>query len=115
MCDGVSQTLYSHYYTFETKFPEANQQYWNPYQSWTSKYKNGDPAQSPKFIGSTTVFVSMTDAFHLLRTLNKANLVTLGALEFSEKRTWQEYLIDLLLYAAVYSAGFTLTYDIIFK
>jgi hypothetical protein len=115
MCDGVSQTLYSHYYAFETKFPEANPQYWNPYHSWTNKYKNGDPAQGPKFIGSTTVFVSMTDAFHLLRTLNKLNLVTLGALEFSEKRTWQEYVIDLILYSAVYSVGFTLTYDIIFK
>ena len=115
MCDGVSQTLYSHYYAFENLFPEANDQYWNPYQSWTNKYRNGDPGQGPKFIGSTTVFVSMTDAFHLLRTLNKLNLVTLGALEFSEKRTWQEYVIDLILYSAVYSAGFTLTYDIIFK
>jgi hypothetical protein len=115
MCDGFAQTLYSHYYAFENVFPEANEQYWNPYLSWTNKYKNGDPAQGPKFIGSTTVFVSMTDAYHLLRTLNKLNLVALGAMEFSEKRAWHQYVLDLLLYSAIYSAGFTLTYDVVFR
>lgn len=115
MCDGLAQTLYSHYYTFENRFPDANRQYWNPSESWTNKYKNGDPAQGEKFIGSTTIFVFSTDAFHLLRTVNKLNLLALGAFEFSEKRPWLNYVIDFVFYSAVYSAGFTLTYEIIFK
>ncbi len=73
-CDGFSQTLYSHYYSFEKVFPNVNEQYWNPHESWKNKYLNGDPAQGEKFPGSTTIFVFSTDAFHLLRTLNKVNL-----------------------------------------
>ena len=115
MCDGFSQTLYSHYYAFENKFPEANSQYWDPHESWKNKYLNGDPAQGEKFLGSTTFLVFSTDAFHLMRTLNKINLVTLGALEFSEKRPFWNYVIDIVVYSAVYSAGFTLTYEVIFK
>lgn len=115
MCDGLAQTLYSHYYAFEDKFPEANRQYWDPSESWTNKYKNGDPLQGEKFLGSTTLLVFSTDAFHLLRTVNKLNLVTLGALEFSEKRPWINYVVDVIFYSAVYSAGFTLTYELIFK
>ena len=115
MCDGVSQTLYAHYGAFEKRFPEANDQYWNPYQSWTNKYANNDPNMGEKFPGSTTVFVFTTDAYHLFRTINKVNLVTLGALEFSERRPLLNYAIDFLLYSAVYSAGFTLTYQVFFK
>ena len=115
MCDGVSQTLYAHYSAFEKRFPEANDQYWNPYQSWTNKYANNDPNMGEKFPGSTTVFVFTTDAYHLFRTINKVNLVTLGALEFSERRPLLNYAIDFLLYSAVYSAGFTLTYQVFFK
>lgn len=115
MCDGVSQTLYAHYTSFENKFPNANDQYWNPYISWTNKYLNNDPAQGEKFLGSTTVFVFSTDAYHLFRTVNKLNLVTLGALEFSEKRPFLNYAFDFLIYSAVYSAGFTLTYQLIFN
>ena len=115
MCDGVSQTLYAHYSAFEKRFPEANDQYWNTYQSWTNKYANNDPNMGEKFPGSTTVFVFTTDAYHLFRTINKVNLVTLGALEFSERRPLLNYAIDFLLYSAVYSAGFTLTYQVFFK
>ncbi len=115
MCDGVSQTLYAHYYAFENKFPDANEQYWNPYESWTNKYMHNDPAQGEKFFGSTTVFVFSTDAYHLFRTINKLNLVTLGALEFSDKRPFLNYVADFILYSAVYSAGFTLTYEVFFK
>ena len=37
------------------------------------------------------------------------------ALEFSEKRPLLNYAIDFILYSAVYSAGFTLTYQVFFK
>ena len=115
ICDGLSQTLYAHYGAFENRFPNANDQYWNPYVSWTNKYANNDPNLGEKFPGSTTLFVFTTDAYHLFRTINKVNLLTLGALEFSEKRPILNYAIDFILYSAVYSAGFTLTYQVFFK
>ena len=41
--------------------------YWNPYKSWTRKYKNRDKEQGEAFIGSTTVFVMFTDGIHLIK------------------------------------------------
>ncbi|MBC8173372.1 MAG: hypothetical protein H7X71_05630 [Chitinophagales bacterium] len=114
VCDGLSQTLYAHYPTFDQTFPDANNQFWDPAISWKNKYQNGDPAQGERFPGSSTIFVFSTDAYHLLRTLNKANLLTIGALEFSEKKDWYLYLLDLAIYSIVYSAGFHLTYSVIF-
>ena len=60
--NGVSQDLLFHYNEFESTFPTANAQFWNPELSWTNKYKNGDPLQGAKFPGSTTIFVGTTDA-----------------------------------------------------
>ena len=38
--NGVSQDLLFHYNEFETTFPNANSQYWDPEISWANKYKN---------------------------------------------------------------------------
>lgn len=43
--------------------------WFNPQVSWTYKYKNNDPKQGPKFIGSTTIFVWLTDAWHFFQSL----------------------------------------------
>ncbi|MBC8047000.1 MAG: hypothetical protein H7Y00_09415 [Fimbriimonadaceae bacterium] len=115
MCDGFSQTLYAHYPEFQKKFPGANEEFWNPAISWKNKYENGDPALGERFPGSTTVFVFSTDAYHLFRTINKANLITIGGLEFSERKKFKEYALDLVIYSIVYATGFHLTYSIIFK
>lgn len=40
------------------------QNWWNPNISWKNKYKNNDPTQGPKFFGSTTFLVWLTDAWH---------------------------------------------------
>ncbi|MFN0275416.1 MAG: hypothetical protein ACKVPJ_06715 [Chitinophagales bacterium] len=114
-CDGFSQTLYAHYPVFQEKFPTANEAFWNPAISWKNKYENGDPLQGENFPGSSTVFVFTTDAYHLFRTLNKLNLVTIGGLEFSERKEWYEYALDMVIYSIVYSAGFHLTYSIVFN
>lgn len=43
---------------------------WFTAESWRLKYRNGDHAQGPRFFGSTTVFVAVTDGWHF------ANAVT---------------------------------------
>lgn len=115
MCDGLSQTLYAHYPKFQETFPNAPAQYWDPSISWKNKYANGDPAQGEKFPGSSSLFVFSTDAYHLFRTLNKVNLIAVGGLEFSDKKSWELYLLDFAIYSLVYSAGFHLTYTLVFR
>lgn len=42
-----------------------NKKYWNPKISWENKYK--EDLKTPKFIGSTTIFVFLTDAWHFFK------------------------------------------------
>lgn len=39
--------------------------FWNPLKSWDNKYKNEDPNQGERFLGSKTLFVAVTDGWHL--------------------------------------------------
>lgn len=51
----------------ESIFRDCNQQFWNPKFSWMNKWKDGCPKFGPKFPGSTTVFVFLTDGWHLMK------------------------------------------------
>ena len=50
--------------------------FWNPEESWKFKYKNNDPDQGERFLGSTTIFVSLTDAWHLFNLIRNFCLVS---------------------------------------
>ena len=49
--------------------------FWNPKDSWKNKYKNNDPKQGAKFLGSTTIFVSLTDSWHLFGLIRDLSIV----------------------------------------
>ena len=118
--NGVMDTLQFHYGS--SPFPKDSL-FWNPSLSWRNKYKNGDPGQGPRFPGSTTIFVLVTDGWHLMKALNLAfyrlAIVLAGAAfwQFSETpwqntARWAVVWIGLIF---VHSAGFHLTYSVILK
>jgi hypothetical protein len=80
--DGLNQTLYAHYSAFKAKFPHANDAYWKPDESWVNKYKNYPQDTREKFLGSKTVFVAFTDAYHVTRQLYGFGMM-LGVLLFT--------------------------------
>ena len=41
--------------------------WWNKSQGWKNKWKLGHPKNGPKFWGSTTIFVGLTDGWHLFQ------------------------------------------------
>ncbi len=45
--------------------PPFQQQFCNPQLSWKNKWKNGNPAEGESFLGSSTIWVFTTDAWHL--------------------------------------------------
>lgn len=49
-------------------FPKLTkaESYYNPVFSWARKWKNLDPKQGEVFLGSSTIFVSFTDFWHLM-------------------------------------------------
>ncbi len=124
MLDGTVESLTWHYdQGFKRRFPKANDAYWNPNVSWKYKYKNGNSLEGPKFPGSTTAFAFATDGYHLLRTCNRA-VNTLVIVDYTDgcrksklarKEKWKKAGKDFLIYTAIRSIGFTLTYGVLFK
>lgn len=125
LIDGTIESINYHYEDgFKLRFPKANDHFWNPAVSWKNKYKNHDPMQGPKFAGSTNVFVFTTDAYHFLRatsrTLNGFTLafyINQSAREkqLTNKQRWLRIGRDFLMLTAIRTAGFHLTYSVLFR
>jgi len=67
ICNAVMDTL-----AFKYKisiFKNFNPDFWNASISWRNKYKNNIYSQGPKFFGSTTFLVFVTDGWHLFQFL----------------------------------------------
>lgn len=43
--------------------------WFDPKESWKNKYKDGNKTKGEKFIGSSTVFVWLTDAWHFFQSV----------------------------------------------
>lgn len=72
--EAVMDTLSFHYYVSRFNTFILNDKFWNPELSHLNKYKDSNPDQGEKFLGSTTIFVFRTDAWHLFKFLNKTCL-----------------------------------------
>ena len=67
--NAVMDTLQHHFWQSIFNTDRFNHKWWDPEESWSNKYKNNKEADGPKFPGSTTVFVFVTDAWHLFQFL----------------------------------------------
>lgn len=123
MLDGTKESISFHYQGFKRVFPKANDKFWDPCISWANKYKNNDPAQGQKFYGSTNLFVFTTDAYHALRTSQRAidgfvvaaymNKNCTGRQPF--RKRWKSIAKDFLILTAIRCVGFNLTYNLAFN
>lgn len=115
-CDGTKDAISFHYGSFQKVHPQANPQFWNPQLSWVNKYKNGDPAQGEKYLGSSTVFVPFQDAWHGLKAGN--TLFTIGSsiiIPIGQKKSWKFYAKEIAIGYICNRAGFYLSYNILYK
>lgn len=72
ICDDIQDAIT---WNFETSiFKDCNPNFCNPAISWKNKYKEGVPEYGPKFFGSTTFFVWMTDLWHLMKFIKMVSL-----------------------------------------
>lgn len=124
--NGIMDTLQFHY-PRQTVFAE-NSRFWNPDVSWQNKYAQATPWElakplRPKFWGSTTAFVFITDGWHLMKFIYQGALRTaiiiLFAMAFKLPKWPRVYRVAFwfqawLFLAALQSASFHLTYTFIF-
>ena len=66
VAEAHMDTLQFHFHRSKFSYFK-NQQYWNPNISWKNKYKLGDPRYGALFPGSTTIFVFLTDGWHIMK------------------------------------------------
>lgn len=121
MSDGLNQTLSFNYNNFKKVFPNANDNWWNPKISYLNKYKNSDPTQGERFIGSKTFFVFTTDGYHFTRMVSNISTISSlsirGYYQFSniKKPIIIFILRDFLFYGLCRGIGFNIAYSLIFK
>ena len=70
ICNACMDTIRYHwttsiFFSLNTKY----QQWFRPTLSWRNKWKNGDPNEGERFLGSSTVFVWLTDFRHFAKLL----------------------------------------------
>lgn len=108
---GFNETLHFNYKTFESTFPGANKQWFDPQISWRNKYEGGDPDNGPKYFLSTSAFVMFTDQYHLNNFIHRTSILAALVIKIGEgKRPFKHYVYDLIYYTACYQAGFSAAY-----
>jgi len=66
ICEAIMDKIQFHYDGSIFK-KYKNQIFWDPKISWRNKYKNGDPLEGEKFFLSKSLFVGLTDAWHMFK------------------------------------------------
>ncbi len=129
VADGYNQVQRHHYYRMQEIHPNINDNFWGVDQ-WKNKWKLDDkgelipnektgilqPLYVEKFPGSSTVFVSITDAHHLTREIDKITIISGSVLiTIGEKKKWYDYALRAGLTILARQAGFYLIHDVIYK
>ena len=94
-------------------FEEFNSNFWNPKKSWVNKWKldeNGKPiVGKERFLGSSTIFVKFTDAWHAAQSLMLLCFF-LAAVFYKRWKLW----FDLVLFYLAFSGAFNLFFHYVF-
>jgi hypothetical protein len=115
--DAVRDTINFHFPI--SKLRNLPSKFWDSRISWKNKYKNGIIAKGPKFLGSTTILVTFTDAWHLFKSLNGTFLLIGHALfiYFTYHTSLQLFQIFLYLIIGwvIYRQAFEFSYRFLKK
>lgn len=114
ICEAVMDTLQFHYISSIFKNFENNI-FWDPEVSWRNKYKDGDPKKGPKFLFSDTLFVGITDAWHLFKLFRNL-FIFLGVFFLLLQFTtfWISVIVTIAL-RLFFGFGFTVFYEMLKK
>lgn len=105
ICKAVSDTLADH--PMQSIFPAS----WDKDNSWRNKWKAGDPGKGERFPGSSTVFVSLTDAWHGFNAIQYTCFI-LAIVSY-----WPVYgfWIDAILLKCIFTITFEVFYRWVFR
>ena len=85
------------------------QTFWNPTKSWVNKWK--EDLKTERFLGSSTIFVFTTDAWHLFKFFRNTFLfIGLPLLSFGSMNV----ILAALIARVIYGLVFTICFDKLF-
>jgi len=88
---------------------DSKNDWWYMGASWKMKYKNNDPSQGEKFLGSTSVFSFACDGWHLFQFFFLNTMIAAIVLYEPMINWWADFLI----YSFALKATFELNYKYI--
>jgi len=119
---GFMDALRFHYsQSFFINF--KNEQFWNPNISWLNKYNSvlyNDGIKFPKFFGSTTFFVWLTDGWHLLQMIYLNLLFLAMGMAFTNRfilitNDFYSIIIMTLIFSVLFKTAFEVSYNLSYK
>lgn len=112
--EAVMDKLQFHWYKsiFSINPRKYYEDFWNPYFSWKNKYSNVE-TKEPKFFGSTSIFVFLTDGWHLFKFFK--NLSIFLSIGFSTLMgIYYNFTINPILFTIIYVCGLRILYGLNF-
>jgi hypothetical protein len=104
--EAIMDKIQFHYEKSIFHNEKYKQSFWNPNQSWVNKWKKD--LKTEKFLGSSTIFVFTTDAWHLFKFFRNTSLfiglplIALGPLNI---------VLSVILARVLFGLIFTLFFD----
>lgn len=99
-------------------FNKENPLFWNPKESWKNKWKDRDKSNGERFFGSSTIFVFLTDAWHLFQSY-KITALFLAMVTYEPVITLDNNTLELfanfILLKSIYTGFFELFFTYIFE
>ena len=108
--ESIMDKIQFHYDKSIFSNEKYNQLFWNPTESWKNKWK--EDLKTEKFLGSSTIFVFTTDAWHLFKFFKNTflfiglPLLCLGGINI---------ILSVIIARVLYGLTFTLYFDILLK
>ncbi len=92
----------------------GNDRFWNPYQSNSNKWKHDEHGlieirkgrRVERFPGSSTIFVFVTDAWHMMQFFFLNSVILSIAINTAEIKWYWSFLIIRVLYSIVFNSLF---------
>ena len=85
--------------------------FWNAQYSWRNKWRNGDPMQGEKFWLSSTLFVFMTDGWHMMKFFRNLSVMLAVMTIITCNYGVIDGVFTVILCRMFYGLGFSLSYD----
>lgn len=106
IAEAIMDKIQFHYDKSIFSQDKYKQTFWNPTKSWVNKWKD-DSAKEEKFLGSSSIFVFTTDAWHLFKFFRNTFLfIGLPLLSFGSMNIILAAILARIIYGLVFTIYF---------